>query len=66
MYKAFYKCRLCRKKYSINITEEESNSFDNASFKNSDCAIIPDHTILHRCGKNKIGAADLVGFKKER
>ncbi len=64
MYQAIYKCRLCRKKYRIDITEDENSGLENSSFKNSDCARIPDCTILHRCGKGKIGAANLVGFKR--
>ena len=66
MYHAIYKCRLCRKKYQIEITQEESTGFENSNFTNSDCAMVPDYTVLHRCGKGSIGAANLMGFKKER
>ena len=64
MHNAIYRCRSCHKKYSIKLTNEESIAFDNATFKNEDCAKVADSKILHRCKNGAFGVADLQGFKR--
>jgi hypothetical protein len=55
---------MCHKKYSFNITQEESNLFDSKPFRNEDCATIPDNKIIHNCKNGILGVAELQGFKK--